>query len=60
MGQTLSHRQVEETVERNERLIKSADQEARKLREERTRSGAILQRARRSLKRLSRRTGAAA
>jgi hypothetical protein len=60
MSHTLSQRQVEETIERNERLIESADDEARELREARAKSAKIARRARRSLKRLSRRHSTAA
>ena len=60
MGHTLSHREVKETLEENDRLIESADAEARKLREERARSTRILERARKSFNRLARRNRTAA
>jgi len=59
MGQTLSHYEVEETLEQNERLIESAEK-ARRLREEEAPPTTVLRRARKSLRRLARRHRTAA
>ncbi len=59
MGRTVGNQAVEETAKVNRKLIRDADQEVRKLRAERQRSGGIIKRARRSLNHFSRRNGAA-
>jgi hypothetical protein len=60
MPETVSHHEVEETIERNGQAIRRGDEQARVLRERRERSRRLFKRARASLERWTERTRRAA